>query len=252
MSEIMEKPAGALTKKLGPLPVWTYALIIAVAVWGYTYWRNNRAGTQIPLSPEQSIVSPAPFENTDPMPGTNTGDGYQETFPKGQPGISTNAQWAKQAANQLIASGATPVIVSTALAKYLNGKPLNAQEKAIINQAISLYGVPPEGVLPVAGTSPTPAPVKPPVKTAPKPAPRPIIKPKPKPVAPTPKPAPPVAKKPVPSGHVYTVRAGDTLSGIAVRFYGSPNWQKIYAANRNVIGSNPNLIRPGMRLRIPA
>ncbi|MEU3348223.1 transglycosylase family protein [Streptomyces sp. NPDC006700] len=46
----------------------------------------------------------------------------------------------------------------------------------------------------------------------------------------------------------YTVRAGDTLSGIAAR-YGT-TWQRLHAANRSVIGDDPDLIMPGQRLDI--
>ncbi|WP_314415337.1 LysM peptidoglycan-binding domain-containing protein [Streptomyces kroppenstedtii] len=46
----------------------------------------------------------------------------------------------------------------------------------------------------------------------------------------------------------YTVRGGDTLSGIAAR-YGT-TWQRVYAANRTVIGGDPDVIVPGQRLRI--
>lgn len=50
----------------------------------------------------------------------------------------------------------------------------------------------------------------------------------------------------------YTVRAGDWLSTIASR-YGHPGgWQALYQLNRSVVGSNPNLIRPGMRLTVIA
>lgn len=46
---------------------------------------------------------------------------------------------------------------------------------------------------------------------------------------------------------VYTVKPGDTLSGIASKL-GIPNWRDLYNANVSVIGSNPNLIRPGQQL----
>lgn len=46
----------------------------------------------------------------------------------------------------------------------------------------------------------------------------------------------------------YTVKSGDTLSGIASK-YGT-SWQKIYNDNKSVIGSNPNLIKPGQVLKI--
>ena len=49
----------------------------------------------------------------------------------------------------------------------------------------------------------------------------------------------------------YTVRSGDTLSGIAKRFYGNPaRWTWIYAANRSKI-HNPNSIYVGEKLTIP-
>ena len=49
----------------------------------------------------------------------------------------------------------------------------------------------------------------------------------------------------------YTVVAGDSLSKIAKRYYGDANqWRRIHEANRDQI-SNPDLIHPGQRLKIP-
>ena len=48
----------------------------------------------------------------------------------------------------------------------------------------------------------------------------------------------------------YTVKPGDTLSGIGARY--GVNYKSIYAANRDVIGSDEDLIKPGMKLKIPA
>ncbi|MGW1748752.1 transglycosylase family protein [Streptomyces sp. NPDC002092] len=44
----------------------------------------------------------------------------------------------------------------------------------------------------------------------------------------------------------YTVREGDTLSKIADRH--GTTWQRLYAANKAVIGSDPDLIVPGQQL----
>jgi resuscitation-promoting factor RpfA len=44
----------------------------------------------------------------------------------------------------------------------------------------------------------------------------------------------------------YTVRAGDTLSAIGARH--GMTWQRVYAANRTVVGGDPDLIVPGQRL----
>jgi LysM repeat protein len=50
----------------------------------------------------------------------------------------------------------------------------------------------------------------------------------------------------------YTVKSGDTLSGIAGRFYQNPAaWPAIYWANKGQI-SSADVIQPGQRLRIPA
>ncbi|CCK31172.1 peptidoglycan-binding protein [Streptomyces davaonensis JCM 4913] len=46
----------------------------------------------------------------------------------------------------------------------------------------------------------------------------------------------------------YVVRQGDTLSGIAAR-YGT-TWQRLHAANKAVIGADPDVIVPGQRLDI--
>jgi uncharacterized protein YidB (DUF937 family) len=60
------------------------------------------------------------------------------------------------------------------------------------------------------------------------------------------------APPPKPAEEIYTVVAGDSLSKIAKRAYGNADdWRRIYEANREVIGANPDLIRPGQKLRIP-
>ena len=48
--------------------------------------------------------------------------------------------------------------------------------------------------------------------------------------------------------NTYTVKPGDTLSGIALKF--NKNWKTIYLHNKQVIGNNPNLIKPGQVLKI--
>lgn len=63
---------------------------------------------------------------------------------------------------------------------------------------------------------------------------------------------PPATKKTVTLPRTYTVKKDDTLQKIAKAYYGSVNqWRKIYNANTKVIGKNPNLIYPGMKLVIP-
>jgi nucleoid-associated protein YgaU len=78
------------------------------------------------------------------------------------------------------------------------------------------------------------------------------------PLPPVGKPVPPVSKPAPPKNNTRTVTVGKwpawngSLWGIAEHEYGSgQQWQKIYNANKSIIGSNPNLIKPGQVLVIP-
>lgn len=75
--------------------------------------------------------------------------------------------------------------------------------------------------------------------------------PSPAPAA-APAPATPAASGPAPSAEVstYTVVAGDWLSKIAPRF--GEDWHKLYDDNRDVVGTDPNLIFPGQVLKVTA
>jgi nucleoid-associated protein YgaU len=50
----------------------------------------------------------------------------------------------------------------------------------------------------------------------------------------------------------YVVQPGDTMRSIAQQMYGDPElWPRIYDANRDVIGPNPDDLQVGMHLKIP-
>jgi nucleoid-associated protein YgaU len=64
-----------------------------------------------------------------------------------------------------------------------------------------------------------------------------------------PAPAAPVAQPPAPRTHHVT--AGDTLTRISVRYYGTAlRWQEIYNANRDKL-RNPDILPLDVELRIP-
>ncbi|MEU3608252.1 transglycosylase family protein [Streptomyces sp. NPDC035033] len=52
------------------------------------------------------------------------------------------------------------------------------------------------------------------------------------------------------SGRVHTVQAGDTLGSVARRFAVKGGWQRLYEANKSVIGPDPNRLYVGTMLRI--
>jgi len=64
--------------------------------------------------------------------------------------------------------------------------------------------------------------------------------------APEPKPEEPEEK-----AEIYEIVSGDTLGGIAKRYYGNASkYTKIFEANKDII-SDPNKIYPGQKIRIP-
>lgn len=59
------------------------------------------------------------------------------------------------------------------------------------------------------------------------------------------------AAAPVAAERFYEVVSGDTLGKIAQKYYGKASaYMKIFEANRDIL-SNPDLIKPGQKLRIP-
>ncbi|WP_228924824.1 transglycosylase SLT domain-containing protein [Streptomyces sp. DH7] len=48
----------------------------------------------------------------------------------------------------------------------------------------------------------------------------------------------------------HSVAAGETLSKIAREYSVSGGWEKLYEGNRKIIGENPDLIHPGIRLTL--
>ena len=60
-----------------------------------------------------------------------------------------------------------------------------------------------------------------------------------------------VEKEPEPEFTFYTIVSGDSLSKIALKYYGAASkWPTLFEANREVI-QNPDLIYPGQVIRVP-
>jgi len=62
---------------------------------------------------------------------------------------------------------------------------------------------------------------------------------------------PPPPEEEAPKDEFYEIVSGDTLGGVAKKFYGKASaYMKIFEANREII-SDPNKIYPGQKIRIP-
>lgn len=208
-------PDNFFAKKIGPMPVWAYALILAgmlaIGFW-YKSHKAATAGTGTVTSNGTTGDSLDGEESADGYVANSGTDSYGTSSGSSSSGSSatlttTNAEWASNAANYLDSVGGDPVAIQTALADYLAGQQLTSAQTTIVNQAIAAVGSPPQGVIPVATSSPSVN---------------------------------------------YTVVSGDSLVSIAQMFYGdSSKWQTIYAANIGVIGKDPLALHHGETLTLP-
>lgn len=228
-------------KQMGPLPLGAWVAIVGGSLAFMMYQRNRNA------SPADAVTSLDAL-SADSIGGVGVGGvgaigGYTPTdggtgAPSDASGaIESNTQWGQKVFAFLTGQGNDPATVDKAVRDYLSGIGLNVQANGLITQGLGKFGMPPETI----GNAP-PLPVAPkPAPTTPKPVPvRTVVRPKP----PAPAPKPPV-------GRTYVVAHGDTLSGIASRFW-QPwiTWRSIFNANRGVIGGNPNRIQAGQKLVI--
>ena len=176
---------------------------------------NDTGGNNVAVGPQLPKPSASGATTAGPKPATSTA-------PK--PATSTAPKPATTAAPVAASPSAAPA------------KPTPVQGPVVTKPATSP---------PAAAPKPTPAPAKP-TTAAPKP---------------TPAPAGPTVTAPQPgAAKRYVVVRGDSLWEITERQLGpgataeqvARSWQDVYDANRAVIGSNPDIIRPGQTLTIPA
>lgn len=225
-----------LGREIGPLPLGAWIAVVAGGL-GIAFYSRS----------QQTTVIDVPVESGNGVPGVGEGTGWiavppPTSAPPGAPEPATNDEWGRLAISRMIAIGYDPAAVDTAVRKYLGADALNAQEYAIIREALRLLGSPP-----------IPLPAPPPAPVIPGPT-------------PTPTPTPPPAPSPVPQGiriHVVTPwnTRGSTLSGIAQIYYGDASrWPEIFNANRKGTRrpdgspgfiSNPHYLRPADRVYVP-
>ncbi len=155
-----DKPStvGMLTRKVGPLAAYQWAIVIVgvgVVIW---WWRKRNGEIN-------AGISGSPVTSDDLSAAGSAADisGIAEPPAPTQAPITDVETWTRFAGNYLVSQGYDPVGVSTALRKYISGEggPPTAQERAWVNIAIQKFGIPPGGAIgwqPVPTPTPTPTP----------------------------------------------------------------------------------------------
>lgn len=158
--------SGELKKKEFGVPVWSIGLVLAAAVILFFVIRNRRNAATAATADTSGSTDPnatvdAQTDTADSIdPSTGVPYSQDPSYPvgltaQGTPAPQTNVQWSRLAFDEIVALGDDPTLVTNALTKYLSGSTLSAAEQAVVNQALQTFGAPPEGLLPVATTSPS-------------------------------------------------------------------------------------------------
>lgn len=157
----------ALTGKLGPAPVWVWAVGVSVPLIGWRLIAAHRkalaaaaaaadtqaAGSSLDTAPDSatltgstgSVAAGALYPAGNPG-GLWTGfDGNGGTTTTTPAGPVDNYAWINAAADRLVSQGYSPSVVLTALRKVIDGQPITDQEEAIFNMAVRASGNPPGG-----------------------------------------------------------------------------------------------------------
>ena len=114
-----------LTEKLGPLPGYAWVILGAGAV---IWYRKKHPSTSVTSTSPAAPLDSSSTAATDPSLG-----------------LSNNAAWGSQAAQNLYGSSAySPADITSAIDAYLNGSSLTSNQQGIINAAIAGLGNPPD------------------------------------------------------------------------------------------------------------
>jgi len=126
------------TEKIGPVPA--YVIVIGGGVGlGALVWRSRARSDSTPAPLDVSTMEDAPF-----LGGLQPGQGggvplWNGAAPgPGNPTIETNNDWNRHALTILIGMSYDPTMAAGALTKFLQGKPLNDAENAVVQRALQL------------------------------------------------------------------------------------------------------------------
>lgn len=125
-------------RKVGPLPIWGWALVLAAGVYiFYRFYagRNASAGAS-GSAIDQSYATNGSNPSTSPYAGTSDGNGTGSLFGS----FYSNDAYNAAAIGEASQFGATPLDVQAALAAYESGANLTPTQGGIINQILGAFG----------------------------------------------------------------------------------------------------------------
>jgi hypothetical protein len=128
-----------LTQKVAGLPAWTWGLIIGLLAVAVMYWLKSRSAASTATSAPATTTA-YPSVSDVGVPATSSTSTSTTTA-----GLETNGQWEANALTYLIGTGHSPLASQQALAGYLDGANLTADQSAIVDAALAHAGVPPQG-----------------------------------------------------------------------------------------------------------
>jgi hypothetical protein len=156
-----KKAGDFLTQKVGPLPLWTWAIAGAAI---YLWFRNQQqasASASASAVPNQQTDPAGNIGTIDPATGyvygtpedlaalaaNNAGSGGGSagaTSTSGGQAYADNNSWGIAAVNYLVGLGIDATTANQAIALYLSSQPLTTAQQGDVNLAIQALGPPPQ------------------------------------------------------------------------------------------------------------
>lgn len=133
---------------------WQWAAIIVGGLALAYIIRNRAGGTPAGVAdPGGELV---PVELPDGTAGYMSNiDGAARAPSPDDDAPTTNQEWLREASRRLIQNGShAATVIDTALRLYLQGDPLDAEQVAVIELALTMIGPPPEGAFPIIREAP--------------------------------------------------------------------------------------------------
>jgi hypothetical protein len=140
------KSGSGLGKKLGPLPIWGWAIVIIVGYFLYKFLKDRSAAS--------SATGLAAAGTGAAVNGAGDGSGGTNNVSSTTPVLDAT-DWISAAETALGNLGYSSDSVDQAFQDYLAGNTLTAQEAAIVESATKLVGPSPLGT-PITATTGTP------------------------------------------------------------------------------------------------